>query len=271
MATASQSPEPQPPQPADSPAESAPPPDSTPADSSPTEPTLADRHRHWAASAGQSIAEIAKQEGVPESEILLSIQRVRNDNEQYSSAWAGIETRKLYIQTLPKINSAIGEALSATKLHGKKVVMIDKETGDAVTMEETVERPDHDVRLRAIDGVRYLLSVVQPKDPAVQITSNSQTNILNQAPQVAAGAGGHAGLTSPEAVIRAIVTARQHSLTSGNPASQPATLEGEPVMDRSTEELPDDDQVPVDDDDNDDEEYDEESEDEEEEADDEEE
>lgn len=194
-------------------------PDSTLAD-----PSLLDHRRYWANRAGQSVAELAKAEGVEEAVITASLLRVRNDNERYSSLGAGVEVRKLLFQALPKIRSAIDEALGATRLEGKEVIIFDKETGLAETSKEPIERPDHDIRLRAIDGVRTLLSVVQPRDPAVQITSNSQTNILNQAPQLAQGPG-QAGLTSPEAVIRSIVAARQHALTSGTPPPEPLTIE----------------------------------------------
>src|SRR5665213_3221401 len=147
------------------------------------EPSLQDHRRYWASRAGRSIKEIAKSVGVSEEEVSQSILRVNLDNERYSAARAGVEARKLFFAALPKIGVALDEALTATKLHGKKVVMVDKETGEQVTVEDVIERPDHDIRLRAIDSSRYILSVVQPKDPAVQIVSNSQTNILNQAPQ----------------------------------------------------------------------------------------
>jgi hypothetical protein len=196
------------------------------ADPAYSEPSLLDHHRYWANRAGQSVAELATSEKVTEEVVAASLLRVRNDNERYSSLGAGVEVRKLLFQSLPKIRLAIDEALGATRLEGKEVIIFDRETGKAETTKEPVERPDHDTRLRAIDGVRTLLSVVQPKDPAVQIVSNSQTNILNQA-ALPAGEG-HTGLTSPEAVIRMIQNQRTHALTDGRPASlasQPATLE----------------------------------------------
>jgi hypothetical protein len=196
-------------------------------DSSLDSPTLIDHRRYYASRAGRSVADLAKAAGVGEAEIELSIQKVRIDNERYSAAAAGVEARKLFFAALPKIGRALDEALSATKVHGTKVVTIDEQTGEAVITEETVERPDHDTRLRAIDSSRFILSVVQPRDPAVQIVSNSQTNILNQAAQPAGQLG--AGLTSPEAVIREIVAQRQHALTSGNLVVSQPVAEGEVI------------------------------------------
>lgn len=195
----------------------------TPPEDTLASPTQLDFRRYWANRAGQSVADLAKLEEVSESTISASLQRVRNDNERYSSLGAGVETRKLYMQALPKIQTALDDALIATRLEGKEVIIFDKETGKAKITKEPIERPDHDTRLRAVDSFRTLLSVVQPRDPAVQITTNTQTNVLNQA-ALPAGAG-QAGLTSPEAVIRSIVAARQHALTSGNPTAEPTTIE----------------------------------------------
>lgn len=207
------------------------------------EPTLVDQRRFWANHAGLSVAEIAQSSGVSEEEVTLSILRVRNDNGRYSATAAGVEARKIFIRALPRISSALDEALVATRLEGKKVVLVDKETGESVTMEETVERPDHEVRLQAIDRARSVFSVVQPRDPAVQIVSNSQTNILHQGGPAQVGAGaGHSMLTSPEAVIRSIVAQRALALTDGKSVViKPTTLEGVPVMARDSElpvELP---------------------------------
>jgi hypothetical protein len=187
------------------------------------EPSFLDYCRYWANRAGKPVAEIAKEGKVSEEAINVSLQRVLSDNERYSPLSTGIETRRLYIRSLPQIQSAVAEALNATRLEGKEVIIFNRETGKAEITKEPVERPDHDIRLRAIDGVRTLLSVVQPRDPAVQITTNAQTNILNQA-ALPAGTG-QGGLTSPEAVIRQIVSQRQHTLTSGASAGQPLTIE----------------------------------------------
>jgi hypothetical protein len=190
----------------------------------PPEPTLLDQRRYWANRAGQSISDLAQAQSTSEDEIAQSILRVRIDNERYSASAAGVAARKLLFAALPKIQSAVDEALSATKLHGKKVVMIDKESGEAVTMEETVEVPDHDIRLRTMSEVRSFFSVVQPRDPAVQIVSNSQTNILNQAAQPA-GQLGPGGMTSPEAVIRHVQAERARLLTDGSPSNVPTIIE----------------------------------------------
>jgi hypothetical protein len=189
------------------------------------EPTILDQRRFWANRAGQSVADLAVSQSVSVEEIERSLLLVRTDNERYSAAATGQAARRLFFNALPKIASALDSALSATKFQGKKVVMIDKATGEKEILEEEVERPDHSVRLQAIDTSRFILAVVQPRDPAVQIVSNSQTNILNQAPQGGRGEG-VAGLTSPEAVIRAIQAERSaRTLTDGKQVGQPTTIE----------------------------------------------
>lgn len=202
-----------------------------------------DYRRYWAVGGGQSLAAIAKAESVEESEIEASLLRVRTDIEQFSATSASTLLRKMIFRRLEQVDAAVVEALGATKLEGRKVVLINEETGKVTRLEDTYERPDHDTRLRAMDSVTRMLAVVQPRDPAVQITSNSQTNILNQAPQLPSGAPGLGqGLASPEAVIRNVVAMRQLALAA--PAApvqtapvlnQPATVEGEPAMARNRE------------------------------------
>jgi hypothetical protein len=187
------------------------------------EPTKVDYSRFWANRAGQTVAEIAQREGIDEGEVALSLLKIRNDNERYSAMSVGVEVRRLLLKALPQIQSSIEEALTATRFVGKKVVVIDQE-GNTETTEESVEQPDHETRLMAIDGMRTLLSVVQPRDPAVVVTNNSQTNVLNQAPQP----GEMMGLTSPEAVIRSIQAHRASlALTDG----KPEIVDAEPIED----------------------------------------
>jgi hypothetical protein len=220
MASAAQTPEPRQPVESVQPVESDQPDQSDLPASTLTPPSPDDDRRYCANRAGLSIAQIAKDQQVSEEEVIASINRVRLDNERYSSGAAGVAARRLLFHALPRIQSAVDEALGATKFHGKKVVMVDKETGEQVTMEDVITIPDHDIRLRTIDSVRSFFAVVQPRDPAVQIVSNSQTNILNQGQQPAQLGPG--APTSPEAVIRQIVAARQNMLTAG---TEPATIE----------------------------------------------
>ena len=184
-------------------------------------PTPTDHRRYRAHRAGQTDDEIAAADRVTPAAVRASLLRVRIDNARYSSDEAGVAVRKLLFSRLPQIGAVLDEALRATKIEGRKVIVITD--GKAETLDEQIERPDHDTRLRTIDTTRALLAVVQPRDPAVQINSNSQTNILNQgaqAAQLGAGAGaGLANLTSPEAVIRAIRAERELRLTDGSGGS----------------------------------------------------
>src|SRR5690348_10190357 len=77
----------------------------------PTEPTLIDQRRYWASRAGQSIAQIAAKAKVSEEEVNRSIELVKIDNERYSAAAAGVAARKLLFAALPKIQSAVDQAL----------------------------------------------------------------------------------------------------------------------------------------------------------------
>ncbi|MDE2103575.1 MAG: hypothetical protein KGL39_40420 [Patescibacteria group bacterium] len=206
------------------------------------EPSPLDRRIYLAHRAGKTIRQLARSQQMTLDQIHQAIFRVELDNERYSSLATGVETRKIYLKQIERIDAALAGALTATKMVGKKTVMIDKESGDIQTVEETVERPDYDTQLRAIDSTRFLVAVVQPKDPAVVVntTTNTQNNVLN-APGM--GAGGTGGMTSPEAVIRAIVAERQKALPQ--PAAPTmtipqtaatTTLEGVPAMARDPEQ-----------------------------------
>lgn len=207
-------------------------------------PSPLDWRIYLAHRAGRTVKQLARSQNLTGQEIHQALFRVHLDNERNSSLVTGIETRRLFLAHIDDLSTAATEALRATKLVGKKVVMVDKETGNAVTLEETVELPDHDTRLKAMDSMRQMVAVVQPKDPAVVVnnTNNTQNNVL----AVGAGGGGngHAGLTSPEAVIRSIVSERQKALTQPAapafmiPTTKP-TLEGVPVMTKDKENNPD--------------------------------
>lgn len=247
MATASQTSDPQPEQslPAveDLSATSATSPSADPDLLSISPPSPVDNIIYLANRAGKSISQIAHSQRTTTDEIRQAIFRVELDRERNSSQATGVETRKLFLSQLGPISEAISAALRATKMTGKKVVMIDKESGVEVTVEEQVERPDHATRLQAIDTTRFLLAVVQPKDPALVINSNTQTNILNQGVQP--GGLGAGGLTSPEAVIRSIVAARQNQLPAASASANAAaagTVEGEIVMARAKDTNPPDEQ-----------------------------
>lgn len=182
-------------------------------------PTDIDYLRNRAHKAGVPIPEIAAAENVTEEEIEESILLVRIDNAKFSPDEAGLAVRKLLLQKLPQVSEAISEALTASHRVGKKVQLVDKETGETVTMEDFQIVPDHTARLRAVDATTKILSVVQPKDPQIQITDNrqvnTQTNILKGGGGGGAGALGP-GLNSPEEVIRNIVTQRRQALGDGS-------------------------------------------------------
>lgn len=207
-------------------------------------PSPLDWRIYLAHRAGRTVKQLARSQNLTSQEIHQALFRVHLDNERNSSLVTGIETRRLFLAHIDDLSTAATEALRATKLVGKKVVMVDKETGEAVTLEETVELPDHDTRLKAMDSMRHMVAVVQPKDPAVVVnnTNNTQNNVL----AVGAGGGGngHGTLTSPEAVIRAITAERAQKALAAPvapafviPTSKPtATLEGVPVMAQDPEQ-----------------------------------
>lgn len=186
-----------------------------------TLPTETDYLRHRAYKAGVSIPEIATTENTTEEEIEESILLVRIDNAKFSPDEAGLAVRKLLFQKFPKVSAAMDEALSATTQVGKKIQLVDKETGETETIEDFQTIPDHTSRMRAVDAMTKILSVVQPKDPQIQITDNrqvnSQTNILNAGVGATGTAGSLGpGMNSPEEVIRSIVSQRRQALGDGS-------------------------------------------------------
>ncbi len=173
-------------------------------------PTPTDYRRYWRFRSGISIPDLAAADKVEASTIEASLERVRTECQQFSAEAIGVEVRRLFVTKLPQINETLDESLRATRTEGRRVILIDNETGKVERLEETVVVPDHATRLSAIDHMRAVLSVVQPRDPAVQITNNNSVTANTQHNTLVAGASnGPAGaLTSPEAVIRSIVSQR---------------------------------------------------------------
>lgn len=216
------------------------PPGAVSADSPLDPPTAADRALYRAHRSGQSVDAICASAKITPAALNAALARVLADNEKYSSEEAILSVRRAFFQHLPAANQAIGEALRATQPQTRRRVVQqyvqDPEDGawleQEQEVEETVDAPDHTVRLRAIDTSIKLLGVVQPRDPATQINLNTQTNILSQGPQPAPLGPGDAH--SPEAVIRMVVAERQKRLTAGASALEPDAqiVEGELVDER---------------------------------------
>jgi hypothetical protein len=171
-------------------------------------PTGEDSRRYRRARAGQSLREIAASEGVSIESVEQSILRVRVDNDRYSANDTGLAVRRLFERLLPSIECSLDQALAATKMVGRKVLTVDTETGRTTTLDETSEVADHDTRLRAVAETRALVSVVQPRDPAVQITSTTTTNTQHNTLNAGLPGPTTPGLTSPEAIIRTIQAQR---------------------------------------------------------------
>jgi hypothetical protein len=178
-------------------------------------PNKTDQARYRAFKAGQSIKEIAEQEGVQDKTVEFSIQRVRADNQGYTGEEVAIQVRKMLLDHLPKAAKVLAEGMEATKLVSRQVVAHDVLTGNTVQLQESIREPDHDTRLKAHSEYRGFYSVVQPRDPLVSIDQRSQTNIMTQtATPVQPNT-----LTSPEAVIREIRRQRGLALADGAQAA----------------------------------------------------
>lgn len=187
-------------------------------------PSALDFRRYRAHRAGQSVAELATEGKVTEAAVEASLRRVRIDNVRFSPEATGIAVRKLLLNHVREMDQAVSSALKATRLRTRQVIKPDPMTGELQTLEESEEYPDHATRMEAINTTRALVSVVQPKDPAVVVNTNTQTNVLNQGPQLGPG---QAGLTSPEAVIRMIQNKRGLALAAGTEATK--VIDAEPL------------------------------------------
>jgi hypothetical protein len=198
-------------------------------------PTGEDSRRYRRARAGQSLTDIAAAEGVSVESVEQSILRVRVDNDRYSANDTGLAVRRLFERLLPSIECSLDQALAATKTVGKKVISINQATGETSVLDETSEVADHETRLRAVAETRALVSVVQPRDPAVQINSTTTTNTQHNTLNAGLPVPGQPGLTSPEAIIRTIQAQRvaAGALTAGSGGTAttivtiPATIEGD--------------------------------------------
>lgn len=191
------------------------------------------RYRQY--RAGMLIDAIARAEGVTVRKVKASLNRVRAENQKYSAEAAGAEIRKTIMERLPKIGASLDDALTATSFEEKKLVtVVDGEIVDAGT--ETVAVPDHETRMTAVDRVRALLAVVQPRDPAVQINNNSTTNTQNNMMAVGADGSSPVNLASTESIIRSIQARRNHSFPSpALPAETTPNPDSGYVVDASAE------------------------------------
>lgn len=197
-----------------------------------TPPNATDERRHRAFKSGMSVKEIAEQEDVQEKTIEFSLQRVRADNQGYSSEETTLQIRKLIVKHLPKAFKVLDEAMDATKLESRQVVALDSLTGKAVQLQESVRVADHEIRLKAHGEYRGLVSVVQPREPLITIDQRSQTNIMNSSATPVTPNS----LTSPEAVIRAIRAQRGLALADGVAAAEAADGEEDEEFDEDEEE-----------------------------------
>jgi len=191
-------------------------------------PTPTDFRRYRAHRAGQTTDEIAADDRTTPAAVEASLRRVRVDNARFSPEATGIEVRRSLLAHAQQMDQVFTDAFAATRLRTRSIIKPDPMTGELRTLEESEEYADHDTRLKAVDTMRALLSVVQPRDPAVVVTSNSQTNILNQG--ALPGAGQQQGLTSPEAVIRQIRAQRGLSLTDGTSGTSAEEVDGGATM-----------------------------------------
>lgn len=174
--------------------------------------TFHDRRRWRLFNSGLTAAEIAEMEDVQLKTVELSLWKVRADRAQYAPDEMATKVRKILSDRLQDVDNVLKEAMRATVLDTREVVERDPETGHTVQLQESVERADHDTRLRAVTGVRDLIVSVQPREPLVAIDQRSQTNIQNNG--ISGGNG--TGLKSPEAVIRSVIERRSKALTDGS-------------------------------------------------------
>lgn len=176
----------------------------------PSEPTEKDRRRYYASKSGRSVEEIAKDEDVGVGTVENSISRVRTEYQKYTTEETGVAIRRALFDMLPLVKKMFHGALNATMYVDRKVFIEDPETHEKTAFEESIEVPDHHIRLKGAHAFSELLAVVQPKDPAIVVNANTQNNILNQ---TMPGMPGQ--LSSPEAVIRQIRQERGYALTDG--------------------------------------------------------
>ena len=176
--------------------------------------TAADRHRYNLFRDGVSLAEIATRDRVAVSQVERSILRCREERQRYSQEAAEVEVRRHVLSLLPDASKAIHGALGATRKERIAVVVTDPETGDSVQMENTVDVPDHKMRLNGNSAMIDLLTAIKANAPMVNVDARSQTNNVLGLPAHTSGP------SSAEAVIREIRAARGLALTDG------ATVEG---------------------------------------------
>ena len=105
--------------------------------------------------SGKTIEEIAKEDKVTERTVQESISVVREWQEMRSIETMNFGVSGVVISTLDKASKALNAALDATEEH----VEFDPNKGKNVT----VEKPDHTIRLEAVEKVTELAKAIQPK------------------------------------------------------------------------------------------------------------
>lgn len=132
--------------------------------------------RFLRSTSGETIADIAKDQGVTEKAILRSIAdvklyRSRNTHENVNQAISAV-----ILSVAKELQNAVSQALKAT---------FDVKDGD-----KTVKEADHSTRLRAAAEIRQLAQVVQPK-------SSPSTNVsvgVGVTQQTRVASGGYVGM-----------------------------------------------------------------------------
>lgn len=166
--------------------------------------TASDRRRYYDWKSGMGLPELATRHRVTVSAIERSIQVCRAEAQQFSQEAAEVEVRRTVLDLLPRASTAISDALTATKKEVISVVV-----GGEV-MRETMDVPDHTVRLKGNSAVIELLSAIRVNAPMVSVDARHQTQNVLGLPAHATGQP-----TSAEAVIREIRAARGLALTDG--------------------------------------------------------
>ena len=179
-------------------------------------PTTVDMRRYMDWRAGISALEISARENVRVATIEASIERMRNFAAANTAEMAELSIRAVVRERLPDAAIVIQAAMGATT--SEAVVVGHDEDGNPQL--EYIEKPDHKIRLEAVDKVRALFSASQPKTPLVAVNNSNTVNTQNNAAGML-GTGSSATLIpgmpaqlSSEAIIRQIRAERGLALPS---------------------------------------------------------